>query len=92
MHDESSPIYDQHVLKFFGEKPPTAPQAERISWYVNFLTSVATAYAAWGEDERIGPTLERLKARDARLVHCDVVRLVDFLVWKVGNQKLLTTA
>jgi hypothetical protein len=36
--------------------------------------------------------VERLKTRDARLVRCDIVSLVDFLVWKVGNQRLLTTA
>jgi len=91
IHRETSPIYDRHVLNFFKQKAPVAakPKTARITWYVGFLTQVATDYAAWAQDVRLAPILDRLKARDQQLAQCEVVRLLDFLVWKVGNQKLL---
>ena len=91
IHHEASPIYDRHVLKFFEQKPPAAsrPKLERIAWYVGFLSHTAADYAAWAQDGRVTPILDRLKARDQRLAQCDDIRLLDFLVWKVGNQKLL---
>jgi hypothetical protein len=88
---ESSPIFDRHVAAFFRQKPPgpaTAKKA-RIKWFVGFLDRVGDDYRTWAANERIMPILARFKTRDARLRKCDVVRLVDFLVWKVGNQKLL---
>ncbi len=91
IHRETSPIYDRHVMDFFGQKAPAAtlPKPDRIAWYVGFLSQVAADYAAWAKDVRVIPILNRLKARDPQLAHCDAIRLVDFLVWKVGNQKLL---
>jgi hypothetical protein len=91
MHDEKSPIYDRHVLNFFGKKarPPKTSMADRITWYVEFLNQVATDYTQWSQDARVTPILTNLKNRDQRLAQCDVIRLMDFLVWKVGNQKLL---
>jgi hypothetical protein len=91
IHHEGSPIYDRHVLKFFGEKVPSTSvlKAERINWFLGFLGRVADDYKAWAADGRIKPILERLKTRDSRLKQCHEVRLLDFLVWKVGNQKLL---
>ena len=92
MHSESSPIYDRHVIAFFREKVPAASviKKQRIQWFIGFLDHVSGSYEAWAQDDRIRPVLKRLKARDSRLKKCDEVRLVDFLVWKVGNQKLLT--
>ena len=91
IHHECSPIYDQHVLRFFRGKPPTAREGNsfRINWFTNFLDDVADSYVAWAADERMRPVVEKLKARDARLRELDDVRLLDFLVWKAGNQKLL---
>jgi hypothetical protein len=91
IHRETSPIYDRHVLNFFGQKAPAAatPKPDRITWYVGFLNQVATDYAVWAQDGRVTPILNRLKARDPQLAQCDAIRLIDFLVWKVGNQKLL---
>lgn len=91
MRCEQSPIYDRHVLAFFGEKPPSpaVAKAARIEWFVGFLKRVGYDYARWASDERIQPILTCFKARDPRLEGCHVVRLMDFLVWKVGNQKLL---
>lgn len=91
IHRENSPIYDRHVLAFFATTAPgtSMPKPDRIKWYVAFLSQVATDYATWALDARVIPILNRLKARDPRLAHCDVIRLIDFLIVKVGNQKLL---
>jgi hypothetical protein len=91
MHRESSPIYDQHVSTFFGEKPPgtSASKRRRIEWFVGFLERVANSYHTWANDERIKIILERLRSRDPRLGKCHEVRLMDFLVWKVGKDRLL---
>lgn len=90
IHQERSPIYDRHVRSFLGFKEVKAPSLElRIEWFVGTISRMANSYQAWAKDNRIQPILERLKIRDVRLQQCDVVRLIDFLVWKVGNQKLL---
>jgi len=91
IHLETSPIYDRHVLDFFSwnAPPATRPKPDRINWFVDFLKQVAADYSAWAMDERIIVTLERFKSRDARLASCHGNRLLDFLVWKVGNKKLL---
>jgi hypothetical protein len=91
VHLETSPIYDRHVLDFFGAKPPAAsrPKPDRITWYLGFLKQVSADYAAWAKNAPISLIINRLKARDHQLAQCDVIRLMDFLVWKVGNQKLL---
>lgn len=91
IHSEDFPIYDRHVLAFFRTKAPGAKveKLARIAWYVNFLTLVRRSYEAWAEDKRVLPILKRLRARDKELSGCHVVRLMDFLVWKVGNRKLL---
>lgn len=91
MQLESSPIHDRHVLAFFGKKAPakSAHNEDRIAWFVSFLQDVAGDYATWAQDVKVMSIIERFKERDRRLMQCDVVRLVDFLVWKVGNQKLI---
>jgi len=91
MRHEASPIYDRHVAEFFGQKPPGASvaKATRIAWFVAFLETVEADYRTWARDARVRPILARFTRRDPRLKQCDVVRLMDFLVWKVGSQKLL---
>ena len=91
IHRETSPIYDRHVLNFFGVKAPASSVAEgqRIQWYVSFLEEVRSDYENWSQDERLTPVLQNLIARDPRLAQCSTVRLIDLLVWKVGNQQLL---
>lgn len=92
MHCECSPIYDQYVRAFFRVTAPAASvkNSTRIAWFIGFLDQVAKTYRTWATDERIQNTLEKLRARDPGLSKCHEVRLLDFLVWKVGNQKLLT--
>ena len=93
IHREDHPIYDSRVLEFFNAKAPLsikdADPQPRIDWYVNFLNEVAVDYATWAHNPSVTPILSRLKARDPRLGQCHTVRLMDFLVWKVGRQKLL---
>jgi len=91
MRDESRPIYDRHVLAFFGKRHPASSteKARRIAWYEDFLGLVRRSYAAWAGDPRFAVILKRFASRDEGLAKCHVVRQVDFLVWKVGNQKLL---
>lgn len=91
MHDENSPIVDRHVLSFFGLSMPatTHPVAERIRRFRVLLGNIRSSYIVWASEPRIEHMLDRLRARDRRLGQCHVVRLLDFLVWKVGNEKLL---
>ena len=91
MHRESSPIYDSRVLEFFNEVPPSASvdRQKRIAWFVSFLKCVSDSYADWAHDERVIPIINKLKARDKGLAQCHVNRILDLLVWKAINQKLL---
>lgn len=91
IHYEASPIYDRHILAFFGQKPSSASieRATRIELYLDFLEYVARSYSAWARDPVIADILDRFKTRDRQLRDCHVVRLMDFLVWKVGRQQLL---
>jgi hypothetical protein len=91
IHVESSPIYDRHVASFFGASAPSAavPKADRINWYINFLAEVRSSYIAWADDREVREVLVHFVQRDTRLAKCHVVRQLDFLVWKVGNKKLL---
>jgi hypothetical protein len=91
MHDEASAIYDRHVLSFFGRAVPPASieKGKRIEWFIGLLSHISRSYSAWANDPRIMPVLKRLQERDAKLTELHPVRLMDFLVWKVGSAKLL---
>lgn len=91
MHADDRPIYDRHVLSFFGAKAPgsSIPKPKRIAWYLGFLDRVRTTYIEWSDDPQVASVLRRFRARDSQLKGCHDVRLIDFLVWKVGNKKLL---
>lgn len=87
IHQEASPIYDKHVKNFFGESNPPyrLHAAGRIAYVADFLEFVAGRYKGWSQDPRLAAILDRVRDRDPRLWNCDAVRLVDFLVWRVGN-------
>lgn len=91
VHCESCPIYDKHVRSFFGQTAPASSvdDAARIKWFVDFLESISASYAEWARDPRVVPILQKFKKRDPRLRKCHPVRLLDFLVWKTGNARLL---
>ena len=87
IHHEDRPIYDKHVRTFFGK--PIAPYqldpSARIAHVAEFLAFVAECYEVWSHDPRLAAILERLRNRDPRLADCSPIRLIDFLVWRVGN-------
>jgi hypothetical protein len=91
MHCEDSPIDDRHVRAFFDWKPPNASmdQHSRLDAHRGFLEHVADSYLEWAKTADIQEVLQNLKRRDTRLTGCHDIRLLDFLVWKVGNQRLL---
>lgn len=91
MHDEASPVYDRHVLAFFNGKAPPASteKSKRIEWFERLLQRISASYTIWSSDTRMSPVLERFKRRDEKLADLHPVRLMDFLIWKVGNAGLL---
>lgn len=94
MHDDRQPIYDRHVRSFFGVQLPAASMERktRVEWFVKLLSDVRRSYENWSIDPRMARVLDRLRKRDPQLAACSVVRQLDFLVWKIGNEKLLGTA
>lgn len=56
------------------------------------LGGIERSYTAWNNDQRVVTILERFKRRDKKLHNVHPVRLMDFLVWKVGRERLLSTA
>ncbi|HIG31741.1 MAG TPA: hypothetical protein EYQ50_29565 [Verrucomicrobiales bacterium] len=91
IHVESSPIDDVHVRDLLGEKLPYTyiNIDNKIDWFERHLREIKSTYEEWGKDKRIFTILERFKSKDKGLQSCHIVRLMDFLVWKVGNQNLL---
>lgn len=89
-HDESSPLYDKHVAKFFDWRRPKniIPKDERIRKFCEFLESVSCSYEIWQKNPRVRQILENLKNRYRMLGNCHSTRLLDFLIWKAGNGKL----
>lgn len=90
MWDESSPLYDRHVSRFFGKQAPGADAnlRERAEWLTHFLTDVRNTYKAWSIDERVVQILADLVQRYPELADCNTIRLMDFLVWKAGKENL----
>jgi hypothetical protein len=91
IHDESRPIYDKHVRSFFAvsEIGTKKPIDERIAWWIAFLDGVKAAYERWVTSEEVTRILNRLCKRVPELAACNPVRLLDFLVWKIGNASLI---
>lgn len=91
IHDETSPIYDKHVRAFFGKTTwfLYKDKEKRIQNFTEFLNGIKSDYCRWVEIPRVCKIINRLKKRDSHLASCDNVRLLDFLVWKVGREDLL---
>jgi len=90
MRVESEPIIDRHVLCFFQKNlPPTGSDAEeRVKRYTDLLRYVKMSYILWARGGDVGIILHRLRRLDSRLSLCHDVRLLDFLVLKVGQENL----
>lgn len=87
MHRENSPIYDRHVRSFFNEKLPSQKLSDesRILLVDEFLRHVENSYEGWMSELRVQAMLKRMAIRDPNLGKCHANRLLDILVWKVGN-------
>lgn len=88
IHDESRPIYDRHVRDFFGMGAPACGSVPfRIAGFVANLRRIQAEYERWAADSRFAA----LRARFSRMhsgAECHDNRLCDFLVWKIGAEKL----
>lgn len=83
-HDESRPIYDEHVRHFFGLAPPKFGSKEfRISGFVCNLNEIAHRYTTWTQQKPFSEILGQMRERCPRLNSCHDIRLIDFLVHKV---------
>jgi hypothetical protein len=89
MHDESRPLFDRHVSRFFGFTVPTAGSLEfRIAGFVANLDAIRGYYLAWCKKHEFRSVLTALQKRIPSLASCHDVRICDFLVWTVGRQRI----
>lgn len=87
IHDESRPLFDRYVSRFFGLAAPQSVSLDlRIAGFVANLAVVRANYHAWTEDARFQEVFEQLRNRILELRDCHVVRVCDFLVWQAGKQ------
>lgn len=85
-HDESRPIYDRQVARFFGLSAPSSGSIEfRIAGFVTNLDLLRRTYLAWVDDSRLRAVLDLATEHNARLRDLHPVRLCDFLVWSAGT-------
>lgn len=87
IHDESRPLFDRYVSRFFGLAAPQSASLDlRIAGFVSNLAAVRANYDAWIEDARFLEVFEQLRDRIHELENCHLVRICDFLVWHAGKQ------
>jgi hypothetical protein len=87
IHDESRPLFDKYVSRFFGLAAPQSASLDlRIAGFVSNLTTMQANYHAWIEDTRFRVVLEKVRGRIPPLRRCHLVRVCDFLVWQTGKQ------
>lgn len=90
IHDDSRPIYDRHVCNFFGLSVPAVGNlAFRIDRFLNHLERVEGQYKVWARDPRFESLRARLILKQPLMQDCHASRLCDFLVWTIGDSKLL---
>lgn len=97
LYDESMPIYDTHVCYFFerGLYKSTSNKDRRIEAeirsYKKLLLDIRETYQKSAEIPEVKDILKELEKIDERLKVCNLVRLLDFLVYTVGVNSLLDT-
>ncbi len=88
-HDESRPLFDRHVSRFFGVSVPAVGSVEfRISGFVANLEGIRAQYEAWAASSRFKSLVRPLFQKNPNLKNCHPTRLCDFLVWTVGSYEL----
>jgi hypothetical protein len=89
LHDESRPLFDQHVSRFFGLYVPSVGSLKfRIAGFVANLDIIRGHYLAWSKEAEFRSVLAALKNKIPSLESCHQVRICDFLVWAVGRQRI----
>lgn len=86
IHDESRPLFDRYVGRFFGLGAPQSASLDlRIAGFVSNLGVVRANYDAWIKDARFQAVFKQVRDRICELGNCDLVRVCDFLVWQAGK-------
>jgi hypothetical protein len=86
MHDESRPLFDKFVSRFFGLTVPSVGSVEfRIAGFVSNLERIGDTYKSWAKDRRFCRIVKTLFRKHPQLKTCHPSRVCDFLVWKVGD-------
>jgi hypothetical protein len=89
IHDESRPLYDRHVSKFFGVTVPSVGPVEfRIAGFVANLQRIRDYYDAWAVDPHFKRITQALFVKHPQLQTCHPSRVCDFLVWTVGDKEI----
>ena len=89
IHDDSRPIFDRHVAKFFGISVPSIGSVDfRIAGFISNLHRIRSIYAAWSQDLRFQEVQRHLFKNIPDLQDSHHVRVCDALVWTVGRKKL----
>ena len=84
IHDESQPIFDQNVRRYFGIEAPSLSLAEfRITGFIRNLREIGRRYDAWSDDTRFDELIRDLQTNNRDLAKCGRIRICDFLVWQV---------
>lgn len=85
--DESYPIYDKYVGKFFGIIVPLEPTLEfKINIIINNMMSIKENYELWLSDQRLKKIIQRIKNKYG--INCHNIRIIDFLIYVIGKKKL----
>ena len=89
IHDDSRPIYDKHVAKFFGISVPGIGSSDfRIAGFISNLQIIRSIYLDWSKDSRFQEVKRQLFQHIPELKDSHPVRVCDALVWTVGRKKL----
>jgi hypothetical protein len=89
IHDETRPLFDQHVSAFFGITVPSSGCVDfRIAGFVDNMEWLRQTYCCWSADSQFQRILSTVKQKRPSLEGCADPRLADFLVWTVGRKKL----
>jgi hypothetical protein len=91
VRDESSPLFDSHVSKFFGlSAPSVGPIQFRITRFIINLETIRREYDGWAKDDRFTRITDILFLRIPDLAECHSSRVCDYLVWQAVKEAKTT--
>ena len=87
-HDESYPLYDNFISRFFGVCIPSSGSKDfRIAGFVENILWIRKTYKDWLQDKGIIQIIQEVKKKHPRLSECSDMRILDFLIWNTGDVK-----